>query len=208
MGHCLNLARVIGHLMGDGYVNKRYIRYNNKDQILLDNFQENFIKLLPETHFIKGKSNSETPFIQIQNKEFITYLFSLCSDFRSNKIRFPRFINTLDSKKEFISAIFDDEGCVSLRIFKKTGEIKRNLEIGSKSKKFIFDIKNCLEKDFDINCNKPISFTKKFIDKEYTTWKLSITGKGNFLKFRDKIGFNTPIKNKKLDQLINSYIRK
>ncbi len=105
--------------------------------------------------------------------------------------------------------IYDDEGTVALRIFKKTNEIKRNLTIASKSKKFMEDIKKILEKDFKIKCNKIGFSIRKFPNnKEFVTWNLSITGKENFLKFRDKINFNGPIKRKKLDLMINTYIRK
>ena len=200
--------RVVAHLMGDGYVNKRYLRYNNKDKFLLDNFKIHLSNISPNIHFIGGKVNSGTPFVQAQNKKLIEFLFGLCGDFKSEKLRVPEFIKTKDMKKEFISAIFDDEGCVGLRVFRKTGEVKRNLEIGSKSKKFLGDIKNILEKDFNIKCNKIISFTRNLNGKQFITWKLSITGKENFMKFSELINFSSLDKIKKLDFMINSYVRK
>lgn len=208
MNKNLSLARVVGHLMGDGYVNRRYIRYNNKNEFLLKNFQTHFSNIFSDIHFIKGRTSSGTLFVQVQNKKIIGVLFGLCEDFRSHNLKFPNFIKTLGMKREFISSIFDDEGCVGLRIFKKTGEIKRNLEIASKSKKFLGSIKVILEKDFNIKCNKIISFTRNLNGKKFITWKLSITGKENFIKFKDKINFNSPEKIKRLDYMINSYIRK
>ena len=86
--------------------------------------------------------------------------------------------------------------------------MKRNLEIASKSKKFLQDIKNILEKDFNIKSNRIISFKRILDGKEFITWKLSITGKENFEKFRDQIGFSHSEKKNKLDLMINSYIRK
>jgi len=208
MNNELGLSRIVGHLMGDGYVSKRYIRYNNKERFLIDNFRSHFSNCFPNVNFIYGKVNSGTLFIQIQNKDTINLLFNLCKNFKSDSLVFPKFIDTLEMKREFISAIFDDEGCVGLRIHKKTGDIKRNLEIASKSKKFMEDIKNTLENDFGIRCNKIISFKRKLNDKEFITWKLSITGKENFIKFKDKINFTHPDKKEKLNAMINSYIRK
>lgn len=204
----VSLARIVGNLMGDGNVSKKYLRYNNKDLFLLENFKKNFLFLYPEIHFIYGKVNSGTSFIQVQNKRIIKYLLNLCGNFKSQNLKFPKFINSKDTKIEFIRAIFDDEGCVALRIFKKTNEIKRNLEIASKSKSFLIEIKGMLEKDFNIKCNKIISFHRTLNRKEFTTYKLSITGKENFIKFRDKINFYHPGKKNKLNLMISSYIRK
>ena len=202
------LARIVSHLMGDGCVTKRYLRYNNKNKTLIDNFKRCFLILSPSVHFIEGKVSSGTSFAQIQNKEIINFLLTICPDFRSQYLEFPKFFDSYETKKEFISTIFDDEGCVSLRVFKKTGEIKRNLEIASKSRKMLRDIKEILEKDFMIKCNKLISFKRKLNNTEFTTWKLSITGKENFIKFKDKINFLHPEKKIRLDLMINSYIRK
>lgn len=208
MNKKISLARVVGNLMGDGNVSKKYLRYNNKNYFLLNNFKRNFLFLYPETHFIYGAVNSGTSFVQVQNKKIIGFLLNLCGDFRSQNLKFPKFLTSKEMKKEFISAIFDDEGCVALRIFKKTNEIKRNLEIASKSKSFLMEIKEILEKDFNIKCNKIISFHRTLNKKEFTTYKLSITGKENFIKFKDSINFYHPDKKNRLNLMISSYIRK
>ena len=202
------LARIVAHLMGDGCVTHKYLRYNNKDKLLLKNFKNYLSKLFLNLHFIRGKVNSGTSFIQIQNKDLISFLFKLVNDFRSENLEFPRFIRTKSMKREFISAVFDDEGCVGLRTFKKTGEIKRNLEIASKSKKFMEEIKLILEREFDVKSNKIISFKKNINEKEFVTFKLSITGKENFINFDKEIGFTHPQKNVMLKEMISSYIRK
>jgi len=203
------LTRVIAHLMGDGCVSKKYFAYYNKDDFLLENYKKDLINLFGNLHIITGEVNSGTKLIQNQDKEILNFLKSLVGDFRSFALRFPVFLKDICLKKEFLSVIYDDEGTVALRIFKKTNEIKRNLTIASKSKKFMEDIKKILEKDFKIKCNKIGFSIRKFPNnKEFVTWNLSITGKENFLKFRDKINFNGPIKRKKLDLMINTYIRK
>jgi len=50
--------------------------------------------------------------------------------------------------------------------------------------------------------------SKTAYEKEFVTWKLSITGKENFIKFEDKINFSSPNKKERLNIMINSYIRK
>ncbi len=59
-----------------------------------------------------------------------------------------------------------------------------------------------------INCNELISFKRRVNDKEFITWKLSITGKENFKRFKDKINFIHPVKREKLGLMINSYKNK
>lgn len=204
----ISLARVIAHLMGDGNVSERYLRYNNKNKTLLENFKIHMSNLFQNLHFIEGKVNSGTSFIQIQNKQILDYFKTLVNGFRSSLLEIPSFINSMELKSEFIGAIFDDEGCVALRIFSKTNEIKRNLTISSNSLKFLEQIKDILEKDFKIRSNKIIKYTKKFEEREFTNYVLSITGKENFEKFREKIRITHPDKIKKLDEMINSYIRK
>jgi len=201
------LAKIVAHLMGDGCVTDRYLRYNNKDIVLLRNFKNYFQKVFGRTHFIEGHVNSGTNFIQVQNKESIHFLKNLIKDYRSSSLYLPKFVNNIELKKEFLKAFYDDEGCVNLRIFKKTNEIKRNLTLSSNSLDLIHEIKQILQNDFNIKSNKIYKYTKMRETKTYTNYVLSITGRDNFIKFRDKINFNHPDKNKRLDKMISSYLR-
>ena len=117
-------------------------------------------------------------------------------------------MNHKDLKIEFFRAFYDDEGCVALRTFKKTNEIKRNLTLSSNSLRLVEEMKEVLQKEFDIKSNKISKYVKKVGDKEYVNYVLSITGKENFIKFRREICFTHPDKIRKLDLLIDSYIRK
>jgi|SRR3989338_7769701 len=95
----ISLARIVGHLMADGYVSRRYLRYNNQCSLLLKNFMKHFLNLFPNTHFIKGKTNSKTYFVQVQNKDIIEKLFRICDDFRSHNLLVPKIIKTKNIKK-------------------------------------------------------------------------------------------------------------
>lgn len=200
------LVRIIAHLMGDGCVSKRYFVYYNKNQTLIDNF-ENDINLLFGVHVIKGKVNSGALLRMVQNKEIHTFLKSLHPDYRSHSLYIPKFVNDKDLLTEFLRALFDDEGCVALRIFKKTNEIKRNLTFSSNSLRLVEDIKKVLERIYDIKSNRILRYVKNRDNKVYTNYVLSITGKSNFDKFKSQINFSHPNKKDKLDLMVNSYIR-
>ena len=201
------LARIVAHLMGDGNVSLRYLRYNNTNIFLLNQFKQDMGLIFGKIHFIEGKANSGTSFVQVQNKQLILFIKSLVKDFKSYYLLFPEFVNTLELKSEFLKALYDDEGCVALRTFKKTNEIKRNLTLSSNSLKLIEEIKNILNKDFNINSNKISKYVKTKEDRIFTNYVLSITGMYNFVSFRNKIGFYHPIKVDKLNLMIDSYIR-
>lgn len=202
------LSRIISHLMGDGCVSKKYFAYYNKNETLINNFKEDINSIFSEVHFITGKVNSGTPFVMVQNKPIFNFLTSIVKDYRGFALEVPDFLKTKELQIEFLKAIFDDEGCVGLRIFKKTNEIKRNVTLCAKSELFLSQIKGILEENFLIKCNKLTKCVKKKDNKEFDYYVLSITGKENFEKFRDKINFYHPEKKLKLDILINSYIRK
>lgn len=201
------LCRVIAHLMGDGCVTNKYFAYFNKNETLLNNYRKDVLSLFGNIHLTTGKYNSGVRLIQVQNKEIISFLRGLVKDFKSNGLEFPEFVKDNQEKVEFLKAIYDDEGCVALRTFRKTNEIKRNITLSSNSSKFLEQIKTILYNEFSIISNKIIRTIKIKNSKEYVNYVLSITGRDNFLKFREKIRFYHPDKIQKLDKMINSYIR-
>ncbi|GBE20384.1 hypothetical protein BMS3Abin17_01123 [archaeon BMS3Abin17] len=207
------LVRIVAHLMGDGCVTKRYFAYYNKDKILLENFEKDVLNLFKKIHFTRGRTNSGTSFLMIQNKPLLNFLKSLISDYRSHHLYLPKFIKNKEFQKEFSQSFYDDEGCVALRIFKKTKEtketkeIKRNVTLSSNSLKLIQEIKQILKNTFEIESNKISKYVKKRDSKIYINYVLSITGRDNFVKFRDKINFTHPTKSRTLDKMIASYIR-
>lgn len=202
------LARIVAHLMGDGCVTKKYFAYYNKNLVLLEGFQKDLCLLFDNLHFTKGKVNSGTSFLMLQNKQINLFFKSLLSDYRSFSLTMPKFVNTPDLQREFLRALYDDEGCVALRTFKRTNEIKRNITLSSNSIYLIQEIKEILFNNFGINSNQIYKYVKKRDAKEFVNYVLSITGRDNFIKFREEIGFTHPNKLCKLDLMINSYKRK
>ena len=93
-----------------------------------------------------------------------------------------------NSKKEFIRAIFDCEGCVG----------KRNIQFQSVNGPGVYDIKKLL-KEFKINSS---IYTHK---RDNPNWNLNyimvISRKENIKRFYKLVGFNHPIKQEKLAKL-------
>jgi len=200
--------RVVSHLMGDGHVNSRYLRYNNKNDFLREQFIKDFVNSFGVVHFIKGVVNSGIPFVQVQNKKIINQLFKLSKSYLSGDIEFPNFLKTKNQKILFVKSLFDDEGTVGFRVFNKTGEIKRDLHLALKSRKMIRQLKYFLDNSLYIKTNKIVKDKRIRNGKIYITWVLYITGKENLQRFKEIIGFHHPDKIEKLEGMLNSYIRK
>ena len=201
------LSRLVTHLMGDGCVTNKYFAYFNKNEDLLKNYEKDLLKLFSEVHIIRGISNSGTSLIQVQNKEIIYFLKSLLKDYRSKTLEIPKFINTKYLRKELLQSIYDDEGCVGLRVYRKTNELKRDITLSSNSLKFIEQIKEILIQDFNISSNKIAKNVKIVGSQIFTNYILPINGKSNFEKFQKEIDFAHPTKKEKLEKMIKSYIR-
>jgi intein/homing endonuclease len=173
------IARIVAHLMGDGCVTSRYMRYNNTNEYLLEQFKTNMTQEFGKNiHFIDGTVNSGTRFTQIQNKEILEKLFEIAKSYKSGEIEVPTKVMNADIevKKAFIRALFDDEGSVKLSVCQKNGKIKRDVHMCSKSKRIIKQIKKILENELKIKCNKIGKDLRKRNNKKYITWILRITG--------------------------------
>ena len=201
------LTRIIAHLMGDGCVSKTYFVYYNKNETLIDNFEKDILALFGPIHVIKGIKKSGVIYRMVQNKPLFDFLTAIVEDYRSFSLRIPEFIKTKELQKEFLSALYDDEGSAPLRVFKKTNEIKRNVNLSSNSLKMIEQIKRILLENFEINTNKISKNVYNRNSKVFINYILNITGKDNLEKFQKQIGFKHPEKSARLDLMLNSYIR-
>lgn len=202
-------ARIIAHLIGDGCVTSGYLRYCNTNEKLLQQFRTDIKTEFGNVHFTEGKVNSGTRFVHIRSKEIVKKLYEYVKSYKSGDAEIPQQILVGPSKlkAEFLRALFDDEGSVGLRVYKPTGEIKRDVHMASKSRKLLEQIKRILENEFKIRCNRIGKYIKNRNGKQYITLVLHITGRTNLRRFSSIINFSHLEKRAKLQQLLYSYKR-
>lgn len=201
------LARCLAKISGDGHISRKYMRYNNTCAVLLEEFVEDMSYLFKDIHFTYGKVNSGTRFVQVQRKAIINYFFSFLPDYRSSVVVVPEglFDSSRVSKAAYLRALYDDEGCAAFRLFRRTGEWKRNITFSSNSLGLLEGIVLLLS-EFNIQTNKIYPNNNSRLDD--TSLVLSISGRENFILFQRHIGFLHPKKSSLLSQMINSYKRK
>lgn len=199
-----SLARCVAKISGDGYLYYRYIRYANTCKTLIDEFKEDIRKEFGNIKITEGISNTRVPFAQVHGKKVVNTFLQFLKSYKSDDIRIPNQIKEADEKiiKTYLRAIYDDEGSPNLRLFNKTKEWKRNLTITSNSKLILEEIKEIFTQK-GIKTNNILRNRNN--DEKDKSFVLGITGKNNFIKFRELVGFNHPDKKRRLDLIIESY---
>lgn len=200
-----NFARCLAKISGDGNLNRYCIRYSNSCDTLIEEFKQDMNYLFKNIKFYEGRKDSKTKYVQVYGKSKTEVFLRELSSFKSSDILVPESIKNSDDSvmAEYLRAFYDDEGCVAIRLHKKTNEWKRNITLTSNSLKILEEIKNILLSRFQIYSNKIIPTAKNRADDK--TFVLAISGKGNISKFKDNIGFKHPKKIKKLELTMKSY---
>lgn len=191
------LARIIGHLIGDGGINKaNRLFYSNKYHELIEIFKEDMKRVF-------GNVNVEE---YTRKKGYIVFyptitgiiLKHLIGPMRGKFKHVPSLIFSADrqSKSLFIRALFDDEGNVSVE--------KSTIQINITKKSILRDIKRLLL-EFDIVGGK-IGKVKREMKKDMFVMRIS--GREHIMLFSRYIGFDHPEKREDLNELIESYSQK
>jgi len=114
-------ARIIAHLIGDGWIGQSNHDYNMKYEVaepeLLDSFECDLVRVygLPPTHGTNpsGKTGKLIPFVRLRSKIVYEDLMSYADYYSKNwKIKKQIFKASAEIKIEFLKALFDDEGSV------------------------------------------------------------------------------------------------
>ena len=114
-------ARIIAHCIGDGCVYKSKHDYNIKyeviDSELLDMFEKDMLKVyglkLTKVHNPSGKTGKLVPYIRLRSKLVYEDLMNYATFTSQNwKIKGKVLNSDIEIKKEFLKALFDDEGSI------------------------------------------------------------------------------------------------
>lgn len=200
-----NFARCLAKISGDGYLNRYVIGYTNTCDTLIEEFKQDMKDIFKDIKLYEGRKNSKTRFVQTYGISKTKIFLNELSSFKSSDILVPESIKNSDDSimVEYLRAFYDDEGCVALRLHKKSNEWKRNITLTSNSLKILEEIKDILVSRFQICSNKIIRTAKNRADDK--TFVLAISGKDNISKFKDNIGFKHPKKMRKLELAMKSY---
>ena len=117
-------ARLIAHLIGDGCVYKCRTDYNIKYEVVDDDLLIQFEKDLVNVYGLiptkglnpSGKTGRLIPYVRLRSKLAYEDLLSFCN-FHSDKWIVPNQIigSSKEIKKEFLGALFDDEGSIIIK---------------------------------------------------------------------------------------------
>lgn len=201
-----NMVRIIAKISGDGSLcnNNRQIMYFNTCNLLREEFKEDINKEFNNPTMSEGKMNSGTPYVAVYGKRIVNELKRYLQSYNSSHIFIPNEVINSSSNvlRGFIRTFYDDEGCASLRLDKKTRTWKRNITLSSNSYDILKQVKEVLE-TFGIKTNKIIrNYSNSNYDQSFV---LGVTGKENFVVFKQMIGFKHPRKTKMLKLIIESY---
>lgn len=196
-----SLARVLGHILGDGGIhvikkeNKFRVFYVNNEIKLLNSFKGDIKRIFGKAkiYFRKREDRGD----EIWLSSTIGYVFYILLKYEKNKIkRVPDLIKKSNNQTilySFLQALYDDEGYIYPH--------KKMIVIALSNYNLLEDIRKLLKR-INIMPNQILIHQPKEKSKMYY---FSITGKKEIMKFKEKIDFIHPLKNKKLDTLLGSY---
>jgi DNA-binding Xre family transcriptional regulator len=195
------LARVLGHIIGDGgvHINKKEGKYRafyvNNQKELLDSFEKDINSVFGNQNQYRRKRENRGNEIWISSTVG-TILYHLLEYTEENKKVIPSIIKKSNDPKilsGFLQALYDDDGYLY--------PDKKMVVISMKYKSLIEDIRDIVIR-LGINCN-PL---RVHISKTRTTMHyFSITHRDNITKFAELVNFKHKIKINKLQKLIKSY---
>ena len=186
-------ARLIAHLIGDGAHYKTghdyVLKYEVRDEESLQQFNDDIIKVygLKPSWWLNtsGITGKPIKFVRLRSKLAFEDLLIYATYFSADwKLKLPILNTPLKIKKEFLRALFDDEGSV---------RSKWRVSLYSINKKGLFQIKKML-KELRIESKVEVGFGCK-----RNVYALSIK---DLKLFRNKISFSLIRKQQKLEEFI------
>ena len=195
------LAYIFGVIQGDGYASisktKGCIGLDVKDKDFALVFKDKLEKwsgLKSSFKFRREKGLYITRLYSLRATEFLKYfnIFNLSK--ASNKVR-----------SNFLRGMFDSEGGVSGSNLKTPKTATRFIAVYNTNKQLILFVNDLIE-SLGIKVQNIDSRIKSGFTDYTLLFRLRIGGREYLQKFKEKIGFSIERKNRKLDEVLNSYI--
>ena len=116
------LARSIARISGDGSISTRQVMYFNHCEVLMEEFVADMQIMFHKSKFSRGIMSSGVPYVAFYGRRIVELFESYLPSYKSANIYVP--LKVLKAEKEvlfeYLQAFYDDEGCASLRLNKKT----------------------------------------------------------------------------------------
>lgn len=188
-------ARIIAHLIGDGTLYKTshdyVLKYEVNDEELLIQFENDIKKVygLNTTHYFNPSGFTKKPIKAVRLRSKLAYedLLRYATYFSKDwKLKDEFLKSDKKIKREFIKALYDDEGSVKSRY---------ELALYSINKEGLLQIQIML-KEFEINSRISSGYGLK-----RNVYAIIIS---DFIKFNKEIGFNLKRKQEKLKNILKT----
>ena len=208
-----NLARLVGHAFGDGSVHKKkaYFIYTNSNAKLHENVNQLIESQFGVVSQNRGTSISGTPRTQFSNKvgKKIVNLGAPMGSKVLQETKVPIWIlnGSNKIKRAFLAALFDDEG--NFRNDKNSRQIVfKSAKVISKQKnleKYLGQLTKMLN-EFGIKTSKikKDQVKKRRDGKQIVSLRFWITGRKNFLAFKEIIPLRHPDKSRNLNEMASA----
>lgn len=199
----LQLARIAGHLVGDGGIGMAKgsypVYYTNRCDVLIEQFKKDMTEIFGDASVYDYHYRNKNDGLRMVRYPSIAgiILMDLFGPMIKGLKHVPSLVLESDknSKSLFLRALFDDEGCVS----------SNRIVLGMSNKTIIEKVKKMLN-EFGIETGK-IS-KGKATERWKARYYLAIFGRNDIHLFAQKIGFDHPEKKEKLNYLLKSYENK
>ena len=207
MANKIALARLLGHSFGDGNIHrsKHYFIYTNSNKKLQERVKKLVKKEFKDVKICERRSGMGVTQLQFSAK--VGRKLEELGGIRGSKVhqsfQVPQWIKDGEEKVKvnFLAAIFDDEG-----YFRDSRGCKQIVLKFSKTKRLEDSLVNFLKEISQLLNELGIkaSDIKKDQEKSNSTGEIIvskriwITGKTNFIRFKEKIPISHPIKKRKL----------
>lgn len=189
------LAEFYGAMFGDGCLSQTKPRKNNgpkyyiyfcghkyNDRDYLRYIQKIMKLILKKDAKIKERKEAKTAYIKFCNKKIFLVLKKegMPVGKKYDQLKIPKWVRTKKTYvKKFIRGLFDTDGCFYLSKQHKRIKYYPRIEITSKSKEFLSEVKRELER---------LLITSSLSYKGNNAYRLEISGKERIQKWMKEIG--------------------